>query len=172
MKLTTLTLAAILLSTAAMAQPVTSPSGVVLADDLARPDTWRFHERERSCDPNMWQEPVGHNVWMNVTCETLTNSSKESRRERRAARDAAEQAREDAANQPPIEAPMPEAPAEPTPPVDDTPPVADPTPPADEPAPDAGSDTPPAGNASANNNRGGNYEHTGHTDNGKGRGRG
>ena len=151
LKLTTITIAAILLSTGAMAQSVTSPSGVVLADDLARPDTWRFHERERSCDPNMWQEPVGHNVWMNVTCETLTNSSKESRRERRAAREAAEEA----ANQPPVDvAPLPvvDEPA-PTPPADDTP-------------------TSGNGNASANNGKGGNYDHTGHTDNGKGKGRG
>jgi len=153
MKLTLTTIAAILLSTGAMAQSVTSPSGVVLADDMARPDTWRFHERERSCDPNMWQEPVGHNVWMNVTCERLANSSKESRRERRAAREAAEEA----ANQPPVDvAPLPvvDEPA-PMPPADDT----------------ASADT-PNGNASANNGRGGNYDHTGHTDNGKGKGRG
>ena len=61
------------------------------------------------------------------------------------------------------EAPVttPDVPDAPTPPADNHPPAV--TPPAAD---------KPKGNASANNGRGGNYDRTGHTDNGKGNGRG
>jgi hypothetical protein len=155
-------LAAIITAAPAVAQSVTSPSGVVLIDDLPRPDTWLFHEQYRGCNPNTWDAPVNSNVWTNYTCQSLTNSSLESQRARRAARDAVI---EEPEGTDPVEEP------------DTTDPVEDTAAPSDE-GHDAGEpetivDAPPAGdkpncNASANNGRGGN----GGCDNGRGNGRG
>jgi hypothetical protein len=59
-----------------------------------RPTTWQFHEQYRNCAPDNWTQANG-GYWSNNTCESLTNSSKESRRERlrdRREREAAEEA--------------------------------------------------------------------------------
>ena len=73
----------------------------------------------------------------------------------------------------PTASPRPVAPTSPddgpafTPPVAGPPGPVDPVHPVEPVHPER-----PKGNASANNGRGGNYDHTGHTDNGKGRGKG
>jgi len=75
----------------------------------------------------------------------------------------------EAPDAPPSPPETPDVPDAPTPPADPVTPPADDHPPAVTPP---AADKPNRGNASANNGRGGNYDRTGHDDNGRGNGKG
>jgi len=71
-------------------------STTAFAETADRPETWQFHDQYRNCAPDNWTQSNG-GYWSNNTCESLTNSSKESRRDRARAIRAANEAQEAAA---------------------------------------------------------------------------
>jgi hypothetical protein len=71
-------------------------STAAFAETADRPETWQFHEQYRNCAPDNWTKGNG-GYWSNNTCESLANSSLESRREIRRANRAKREAAEAAA---------------------------------------------------------------------------